>query len=51
MIVDLLVAVLPYKAQAIQRAELTEIDGFSLPVCTAEDLIIHKAIADQPRTG
>lgn len=49
MIVDLLVAVLPYEEQAIQRAELTEIEGLSLPVCTAEDLIIHKAIADRPK--
>jgi predicted nucleotidyltransferase len=49
MIVDLLVAVLPYEEQTIQRAELTEIEGFSLPICTAEDLIIHKAIADRPK--
>ncbi len=49
MIVDLLVAVLPYEEQTIQRAELIEIEGFSLPVCTAEDLIIHKAIADRPK--
>jgi len=49
MVVDLLVAVLPYEEQAIQRAELIEIEGLSLPVCTAEDLIIHKAIADRPK--
>lgn len=49
MVVDLLVAVLPYEAEAIRRAEVIEIEGLSLPVCTAEDLIIHKAIADRPK--
>ena len=49
MIVDMLVAVLPYEEQAIQRAELTEIEGLRLPICTAEDLIVHKAIADRPK--
>jgi len=43
-VVDMLAAVLPYEEQAIQRAEIMEIDGLRLPVCTAEDLIIHKAI-------
>jgi predicted nucleotidyltransferase len=43
-VVDMLAAVLPYEEQAIQRAEMIDIDGLSLPVCTAEDLIIHKAI-------
>jgi len=49
MIVDLLVAVLPYEEQAIQRAELIQFEDLSLPVCTAEDLIVHKAIADRPK--
>jgi predicted nucleotidyltransferase len=49
MIVDMLVAVLPYEEQAIRRAELIEVEGLSLPICTAEDLIIHKAIADRPK--
>jgi predicted nucleotidyltransferase len=43
-VVDMLAAVVPYEEQAIQRAEKIEIDGLVLPVCTAEDLIIHKAI-------
>ena len=47
MIVDLLVAVLPYEEQAIQRAELIKFEELLLPVCTAEDLIIHKAIANR----
>jgi hypothetical protein len=49
MIVDMLVAVLPYEEQAIRRAELIEVEGLALPVCTAEDLVIHKAIADRPK--
>ena len=49
MIVDLLAAVLPYEEQAIQRAELIEFEKLLLPVCTAEDLIIHKAIADRTK--
>jgi predicted nucleotidyltransferase len=49
MLVDMLVAVLPYEEQAIRRAEMIEVEGLALPVCTAEDLIIHKAIADRPK--
>lgn len=49
MIVDMLVAVLPYEELAIRRAEMIEVEGLSLPICTAEDLIIHKAIADRPK--
>jgi predicted nucleotidyltransferase len=49
MVVDMLVAVLPYEEQAIGRAEMIEVEGLSLPICTAEDLIIHKAIADRPK--
>jgi predicted nucleotidyltransferase len=49
MIVDMLVAVLPYEEQAIQRAEMIEVEGVTLPICTAEDLIIHKVIADRPK--
>lgn len=49
MVVDMLVAVLPYEELAIQRAELIEVEGLTLPVCTAEDLIIHKVIADRPK--
>ncbi len=47
MVVDMLVAVFPYEELAIQRAEVIEVDGVSLPICTAEDLIIHKAISNR----
>ncbi len=46
-VVDMLAAVFPYEEQAIQRAEPIEVDGVSLPICTAEDLIIHKAISNR----
>jgi predicted nucleotidyltransferase len=49
MIVDMLVAVLPTEEQAIRRAEMIEVEGLALPICTAEDLIIHKTIADRPK--
>jgi len=47
MVVDMLAAVIPYEELAIQRAEIIEIDGVPLPICTAEDLIIHKAISNR----
>lgn len=47
MVVDMLASILPYEEQAIRRAEIIEIDGLDLPVCTAEDLIIHKAISNR----
>ena len=47
MVVDMLAAVLPYEELAIQRAEIIVIDGVPLPICTAEDLIIHKAISNR----
>jgi predicted nucleotidyltransferase len=47
MVVDMLASILPYEEQAIQRAETIVIDGLALPVCAAEDLIIHKAISNR----
>jgi hypothetical protein len=45
---DLLVGVLPYKEQAVRRAVRRKIAGVMVPVCTPEDLVIHKAIAHRP---
>jgi len=42
---DLAVGFLPYEIEAIARAITTDIGGVVIPVCAAEDLIIHKAIA------
>lgn len=46
---DLVVGVLPYETQAVERAVLVDVEGVQLPVCTAEDLIIHKAISERER--
>lgn len=46
---DLSLAMLPYEEQAIGRAVLTEIEGERVPVCTAEDLVIYKAISERAK--
>ena len=33
----------------VDRAITVDYDGMSIPVCTAEDLVVHKAIADRPK--
>jgi hypothetical protein len=47
--VDLGLAFLPYEIQAIERALPTDIMGVVMPVCTPEDLIIHKAITEREK--
>jgi predicted nucleotidyltransferase len=49
MVVDLLVGVFPYEEQAVERAITIQYEGAPLRICTAEDLIIHKAIADRQK--
>jgi hypothetical protein len=44
---DLVIGYVPYEDQAVARAIQVEIEGITLPVCTAEDLIIHKAISER----
>jgi len=46
---DLTIAFLPYEEQAMERAKLVEIESVVVPVCTAEDLIIHKAISEREK--
>ncbi len=46
---DLLIGVLPYEQQSIERAIVADFEDMTIPICTAEDLIIHKAIADRPQ--
>jgi hypothetical protein len=46
---DLGFAFLPYEVQAIERAAPTNIMGSVVPVCTPEDLIIHKAITEREK--
>ncbi|MEA3340700.1 MAG: hypothetical protein U9R15_12090, partial [Chloroflexota bacterium] len=47
--VDLGIGFLPYEEQAIERAITVERSGATFPVCTAEDLIIHKAISEREK--
>jgi predicted nucleotidyltransferase len=47
--VDLLVGIFDYERQAIERAVETDIEGVPMRVCTAEDLVIHKVIADRAK--
>ncbi|MDY7080520.1 MAG: nucleotidyltransferase [Chloroflexota bacterium] len=42
---DLAVGFLPYEIEAIARAVPTDVGGVVVPICTAEDLVIHKTIA------
>ncbi|MBM3181198.1 MAG: hypothetical protein FJZ86_12695 [Chloroflexi bacterium] len=44
---DLLVCIFDYEKEAVRRAVAIEIMGVSTRVCTPEDFIIHKAIANR----
>jgi hypothetical protein len=44
---DLLVCIFDYEKEAVRRAVKTEIMGVLTRVCTAEDFIIHKVIANR----
>lgn len=46
---DLGLAFLPYEFEAVERAIMTTYEGVTFPVCTAEDLIIHKAISERDK--
>ncbi len=47
--VDLGLGFFPYEERAIEHAVVAEYQGVSFPVCTAEDLIIHKAISERQK--
>jgi len=47
--VDLGFGFLPYEEQAIEKAILVNYRGVTFRACTAEDLIIHKAIAEREK--
>lgn len=47
--IDLILAGLEYEKAAIKRASSVELGGLRVRVCTAEDLIIHKAISERER--
>lgn len=47
--VDIVFAGLPYEVAAIEQAVPVEVAGYSVRICTAEDLIVHKIISSRPR--
>jgi len=47
--VDLIFAVLPYEEDAIARARPIHLKDASVPVCSPEDLILHKIVSPRPR--
>jgi hypothetical protein len=47
--VDVALAALPFEREAIARGRSVSAGGFTLPLPTAEDLIIMKAVAHRPR--
>jgi hypothetical protein len=47
--IDVSLASLPFELDAISNAELVDLDGCTVRVATAEDLIIYKAIAFRPQ--
>lgn len=47
--VDIGLAFLPYEEEAFANAVTIELDEVSFPACTAEDLIIHKAISEREK--
>jgi hypothetical protein len=49
VIIDLLLALPGYEEQIIERAITRELGGWSIQVCSAEDLIIQKIIAGRAR--
>jgi hypothetical protein len=46
---DLVCAGLPYEAEAVRRARSVTIGGAPVPVCTPEDLVLHKLVSERPR--
>lgn len=46
---DLGLAYLPYEIEAIGRGIKKTYQGVTFPVCTAEDLIVHKAISEREK--
>ena len=47
--VDISLGALPFEKEAVSRAVLVDAGGLQVPVPTAEDLIIMKAVAQRPR--
>ena len=48
-VVDLIFAALPYEDEAISRAKAIEVKTGVVRICSPEDLILHKIVAQRPR--
>ena len=46
---ELILAYLPFERSALERADLVDFGGVSLPAATPEDLIVYKAVAWRDR--
>jgi hypothetical protein len=51
--IELILAYLPFERLALQRAELVDFGGVTIPAATVEDLVIYKTVAwrDRNRSG
>lgn len=47
--VDFLIAIPGYEEMVLDRAQSRLLAGMNLPICSAEDIIIYKVIADRPK--
>lgn len=47
--IDLVIGFLPYEQAAYERVQWITYEEVTFPVCTAEDLIVHKAISERPQ--
>jgi hypothetical protein len=47
--VDLSLGTLPFEIEALQRAKRVKVGRLSVPIATAEDLIVLKAVANRPQ--
>ncbi|MBI5882726.1 MAG: nucleotidyltransferase [Elusimicrobia bacterium] len=47
--VDIIFGQLPYEERAIRRARPVDMGGFSVRVCSPEDLIVHKVLSERPK--
>lgn len=46
---DLIAATLPFERDAVARAVTGTLEGTELPICSAQDLILHKVISSRER--
>lgn len=46
---DFVIATLSFELEAITRARPVEVEGTPVPICSPEDLIIHKVVSERAR--